>query len=830
MGDSVNEDISEPNRGWFSSYWGGNNEQHPQERNDNSDNTLENDTNSEHWYQRLYHSMLRYPNQRRFSFKIDESTRYSQLDLEQINYLETEAIDMINSYSNSWCWFEDLSDISENGNTTNWTQRSGVVSVFGTGCGKCPLPLDKSPIEVYPGYHVYVKNSILLPASSPKDYLHPLPMRTKIANTVREHYNYPNEKHLYLKRHLVHPKEIKQLSKKDIIHKRHLIITAVGWLPDKYEKLSLGEQRTAQYLSKKVAQSIKELNKTIDNEIGKEVDHEILSLSFECPLHTKDMDTVLEQCTSLLKHWEDIFYNIDSIYFVGVYHSVPLLIELCHNIIFQHARYGINLNTTALGMLTLDSCLEGYRFWDHSVDRSTYKEEEDNNNNNKNTAFSSANDNENNDSTTTTNDTNNSNGKNVDINGNSKNPIITDQEYLKLEQSKEKQLYYGLNNNEIDLLSKIKNYYNLESDESKHIQKRLDWLLYNCETFRLNLVSTLYDNFMTLTQKLAIDYSHPKITRNIWCDGRFLDIDLQRPESQHVPNFNIKTPDFEFELTIPKERKFEIILLNHLILTQNLGHEEFIPILKLISPYFISRSFNDNTLATTIKKQRANQLKTWLQEMDQHWNNTSDTTTTAHESSETMLPPGVSDVHEFLRYISYQNIKNPDLLQVYGQIYDDDSVYRNFIEISTMTRNPTHRKHMKLLNRISTGPNDTVNSNDSILDTQNQYDLVWKFHEWLCNFIHLRNLPIQDPISNLEVSVRLEPQAEKHLHRSKPVIKDSHIKFERNSEESQRRVKQIWKSYQTWAPQTRGLENLKKILSILGTFPNAQGLIQEVQD
>lgn len=817
-----NEEVPKVDHGWFASFWAGNNEQHIQEPGCNSGNDSENDQNNEHWYQKIYHSVLRYPTQRRFSYKIDESTRYSQLDLEQINYLETEALDMISSYSNSWCWFEDLSDINENGNTTNWTQRSGVVSVFGTGCGKCPLPLDKSPIEVYPGYHVYVNNSILLPASSPKDYLHSLPTKTKIANTVKEHYNYPNEKHLYLKKHVVHPNEVKQMAKESIIHKRHLVITVVGWLPDKYEKLSLGEQRTAQYLSKKVAQSIKELNKSSDNELDREVDHEILSLSFECPLHTKDMDTVMEQCTSLLKHWEDIFYNIDSIHFVGVYHSVPLLIELCFHILSQHEKYGINLSTTALGMLAFDSCLGGYRFWDHSVDRSIYKEVDGNKNNTSNPTS-------NNNKTSNDNNNINNNGTDTNNNGNGNSSTTTNQEYLKLEQTKEKQLYYGLNNNEIDLLSKIKNYHNLDSDESKHIQKRLDWLLYNCDTFRLNLVSTLYDNFMTITQKLALDYNHPKIIRNIWCDGRFLDIDLQQPEKQQVPNFNIKTPDFQFEIGIPQERKFEIVLLNHLILTQNLGHEEFVPIIKLISPYFISRSFNDNTLATTIKKQRAIKLKSWLQEMDQYWNNTTENRT-AQESENSVLPPGVTDSHNFLRYISYQNVKNPDLLQVYGQIYDDDSVYRNFIEVTRMTRNPTYKRHLSLLNCPPTDPNDNWDANDSILDTQNQYYLVWKFHEWLCNFVRLRNLPIQDPVSNLTVSVRLEPQTEKDVHHSKPVIKHAVARFERNRKESLRRVTQIWESYQTWDPQTRGLEDLKKILSILGTFYNVERFIQEIQD
>lgn len=823
MVELMNQENSEFQRGWFGSLWNRSPGQATEETSiaqserttvpevedptDHPELPIEqpdlDPTTEEHWYQRMYHTLFRTNTERMYKLKVDETTRYSQLDLDQINYLETEALEVINSYSNSWCWFEDMSDINvidndDSHDSNHWRQRPGVVSVFGTGCGKCPFPLNKPPVNVYPGYHVYIKNSVLLPSFATKDYFHPLPLRTKIANTVKEHYNYPNEKHLYMKKHIINPKELKRLKEsKEVVHKRHLIISVVGWLPDKYEKLSLGEQRTAQYLSQKVAKSLKSNNSSLNNDLASQIDNEIVSLSFECPLHTKDLQTVLDECMTLLKHWEDIFYNIDSIYFVGVYHSVPLLIDLCYNILHEHEKYGIDLQTTKLGMLTFDSCLEGYRFWDHSVDRSTYKEKDDEG----------------------TNSNRKENLRQDNENGNIYAPV-TDQEYLKLEQAKEKQLYYGLNNNEITLLSKFKNYHNLESEESKHVQNRLDWLLYNCDTFRLNMVSTLYDNFMTITQKLAIDFNHPKIVRNIWCDGRFLDIDLQRPEKFNVPNFNIKTPNFQFELNIPKDRKFEIVLLNLLLLTQNLGYEEFIPIIKMISPYFISRSFNENTIAPTVKKQRNNQLKVWLQEMEQHWSILDNENTDL--SSKRILPPGVSDVHDFLRYVNYQTIKDPSLLQLYGEIYDDDSIYSNFIDITTLTRNPTHKRHLKLSH------NKTNSEKDSILDTQNQYDLVWKFHECLCNFIHLKNLPIQDPIQHLDLAVMLETPPQSYYNGT--IIHNNNVTFERDSEESVRRIQQLWESYQTWDPQTRGLANLKRIVSILATYDTFSELLQEIVD
>lgn len=883
MNQSVNnEELVKPHHRWFGLNWRQSisqdqeEEEEEEENEENISTTINNESvnnNNQYWYQKLYNSIFGYSNRPRiYPLKIDENTRYSQLDLEQISYLENEALTMINNYSNSWCWFEDLTDIeytndpsaSNNNSDTecNKKQRSGVVSVFGTKCGKCPLPLNKSPIDTCLGHQVYIKNSILLPSLTPRSYLHKLPLRTKIANAIKEHYNYPNEGHLYLKRDLYNNQCHNQdTNSKDMIeskkaHKRHIIFTVVGWLPDKYEKLSIGEQRTAQYLSRKVAQSIKERNEFLKRLHKKEnnvdegheemkINHEILSLSFECPLHTKKMETVLKECLSLLKHWETIFFNVDSIYFIGVYHSVPLLIELCYTILSQNQKYGINLNTTHIGMLTFNSCLEGYRFWDHSVDRSIYKEEDISNDNDK--------------SKYNTGTTKNSFDKTgAQKNNNKKYTTIqhtgTDQEYLKLEQSKEKQLFSGLNNKEIELLSKIKRYYDLDSVESKHIQKRLDWLLYNCNTFRLNLVATLYDNFMTVTQKLAINYNHPKIIRNIWCDGKYLDIDLQRPENFNIPNFEIKTPDIEFTLSIPINRKFEIILLNNLILTQNLGYDKYISILRLISPHFISRSFNENTIPSTIKKQRNNQTKQWLQELEQMWNSNSTTNSkknhnnnnngddNVNNSDETpygsILPKDVNNVHDFLKYIHYQNIKTPELFQIYGQIYDDDSIYRNFIEITNLTRNPTHKRHLKIIKPSNRNNDMSVGSHmelyDSILDTQNQYDLVWKFHETLCNFIKLKNLPIQDAIVDLNISIKLGTQTDNDnsiIVTSPTYDNDSTmVSFERNCEESKRRITQIWESYQTWDPKTRGLVNLKQILSILISFHHVEDLLEDINE
>nr|CAI6752283.1 CMF_HP1_G0046250.mRNA.1.CDS.1 [Saccharomyces cerevisiae] len=47
---------------------------------------------------------------------VDDNTRYSQLNTEQINFLENEAKDIISKKSKSWCWYEAIPHISNSSN------------------------------------------------------------------------------------------------------------------------------------------------------------------------------------------------------------------------------------------------------------------------------------------------------------------------------------------------------------------------------------------------------------------------------------------------------------------------------------------------------------------------------------------------------------------------------------------------------------------------------------------------------------------------------------------------------------------------------------------
>ncbi|CAI4048496.1 Cvm1p SKDI_13G2900 [Saccharomyces kudriavzevii IFO 1802] len=711
---------------------------------------------------------------------VDDDTRYSQLNTEQIDFLENEAKDMILKKSKSWCWYEAIPNASTSSNIIDSTDTPGIISVSGTGSAKCPLPLNKYPgDENNLGYNVFINDSLILPSDSPLDFLHVQPLKTKIANTVKNYYNFPNEQHIYLKQN-----KTALLKEKKVI-----IISVVGDLPEKYEQRSLESQRPAYYLSKKLSQNL-----------SSEQPERVLTLSFQCPLHSQDLIPTYKECVELLNHWAHLFKGIDSIFFVGAYHSVPLTLLLAKYIVQNHEVLEFDENTT-VGVLSFQSCLQGYRFWDHSTDFVS-------------NSYSNT-------------------GSNSNVNENEGNDHDPNNDFTtKSQQIKEKQLFQGIDKGQQDTLSKIKNYRRIDSSESKLVQDALDWLLFNWDSFRLTFFGKLYDNFMTISEKLAIDYNHPKILRNLWCNGKYMGIDLKNANnlnfdtsddetSNSINDIHLRTPNFESKLKIPTNRLFEIILWNILMTTENLGYKQFIPIINLLSPFFISRSFNDFTLPTNIRKQYQNNTKIWLQEMDNKWKINGPQFThdlreseTPGSSSASLLPEDVSTVKDFLQFVQYQNEKSPDFVKVYSDIYDDDHVYRCFLHNTIFTKNPLSPKHLRL--------NIDLDTPTSILNTVNQYDLVWKIHDSFSKLIRLKNLPQLEVPHALRLSISLNCFLDSTVTTSGPT-------FQRDNMEALRRLTEIWRTYQDWSPPTRGLKHLRDILSVLAMYENPKSLISDVR-
>ena len=692
------------------------------------------------WYHKLWNKVPTISTFRQFpTMEINENLHYSQLNIEQLKFLQEEAKQAVSRNTSTWCWFEESTEISTE--QLDWSKRPGIISVHGTGSARYPLNIEKNPNEKESLiFKIYVKNSLILPSDSPLDYLHELPWSTKVYNSIKEHYKFPNERHLYLKK------------KTDglLTGKKVLIISITGHLPEKYEKCSLGSQRSAYYLSTKLAQSLKH-----------ERPSSVYSLSFQCPLDNEAIDKCLHKCISLLKNFENLFKDVDAIFFIGVYHSVPLLISLVAHILKRNTNLEFS-EEAYIGILAFESNLEGYRFWDHSTD------------NNVN----------NNDS------------------GNQQN-------YTKIKQTREKQLFQGSTKKEQEILMNIRSYRKLKSMESIAVQQNLDWILYNWKPVRMTFFGKLYDNFMTISQKLAIDYLHPKIFRQIWCDGKYMGVDTKKPEELGIEDVHLKSLNFECGLKVPESRIFEIDLLNNLLLSINLGHSEYVPLTKLVSPFFISRSYNENTISPSIKKQIQNDLKPWITKMELKWK-----LPVTSKDDKLDLPESISSLYTFLQFSHFENWKSPELVKLYGDMYDDDDTYKCFIENTIKTKSPVYKRHLKLSGDHSTPK--------SILQTMNQYDLVWKLYESLSDFMLLRNIPHQEYPLPLNFSISLDYSFRRQSF-SDPSA------FQRCNKEALLRLTNLWVSYQTWDPPTRGLKKLKDIMSVLLLYNDPQKLIIDLE-
>lgn len=703
------------------------------QREDHGPTTADGPASHDTWYTILRSKLHSLPllanNQEEISF--DTVIEYSQLTAKQIQFLEIEAQQEILKRTSSWCWFADVTYRDGDGDGDGYQNHSqGELSVANTGSCKCPLKLKKYPVALNPSHQIYINNSVILPGSSVTEYFHAQSTASKLAMAVKKHYNFPNERHLYLKKNT-----------SDLLRdKKVVIVSIVGYLPEKYERSTLGETCSAKYLSDKITLNLRN-----------EFPGETLAFSLECPLDQKNLASCFDECVTLLCNWRTKFHDVDAIFLTGVYHSVPLALLLTRYILENRNLFQVKPDAY-VGVLAIESCLKGYTFWDHSMD---------NNNKEDNAA--------------------------------------------NFQASREKALYQGCSKVQQEVLSKIRNYRNLSSEESKLIQKTLDWLVYHWGTFRMTLTGRLHDNFMTMSQKLAVDYQHPKIVRNLWCDATDINVDLKNVGSTDLPNVSIKTLKFEATYNVPRHRFFEVALVNNLLLAINLGRTEFVSMFKLINPFFISRSFNEHTTPSNLRKQQQSVLKSWLQEMDIKWK---DVGLPDHAA----VPQAVNNLHDLLEFLQYKSQKLPDIIKIKDKIFDDDSIYQVFVENTIQTRSPLKRDHLSVLRDSSTPK--------SILNSVNQYDLVWKFHECLSKFARLRNLPCRSPLV-IDFSIssgRCISKTNKQLAAS----------FRRNNNEALRRLQELWSTYQSWNPPTTGLKQLQRILSVLSLYESSLDLNRDI--
>lgn len=520
--------------------------------------------------------------------------------------------------------------------------------------------------------------------------------------------------------------------------KKVVIISLIGSLPDKYRRVTIGKSCSARHLSLQISNCLSDYSPS-----------QTLAFSLEVPLDQKPLEVCLEECKQLLVNWRHHLMGTEMIFFAGIYHSAPLVLLIAQHMLKHPSDFGIS-GSPQVGLLNIESCLGGYQFWDHSSDSSNHP-------------------------------------------GSSNN-----------QANREKALFQGCTRLQQDILGQLTQYCDIKSPKSREVQEALDWIFCHHPHSKLVLISKLYDNFMTISQKLAIEYQHPNIIRHVWCAGEDLGLELKKSACflSAEDEMDSETSSFQRLLSVPEDRLFEVCFMRNLMTAINLGYTELAFLAKLISPFFISRSFNKHTVPATVKKQQQYELKAWLQEMDAKWKS-------YIPVKGSTVPLGIHGALEYIEYVVYKaNRQAPEHFIIKSGMLEDNQVYDSFVSGVIQTTNLLAPQPLRILYDSEPA--------SSILKSQNQYDLVWQLHGFLSYYSKLRNLP-QQPAVKFKFTLTEQP----FTRFSFDVVSGQ---FQRNNKEALRRIREMWELYHGWKPPTRGLKQLHRILSFLSLYSSGAHL------
>lgn len=215
-----------------------------------------------------------------------------------------------------WAWYH-----------LSGTGAAGEASVLGTKTETSPVEMKKYP------------SSVPMATSDPqpicivpdfKDSYREITLKTKIRIAAQLYYNYPTEKHLYLKRSIQSP-----------VIKRTVIVSIVTQAKLKYNV-------AAKQLSDLTSESLKTWFK--DNELC--YSHHIETISIEA---AKIVDGSLESLFKLLINWRENLMAADCVIFVGYKHSIPLAAQLLQTIISR----ALVDETQKFGLISIDGTIPG---------------------------------------------------------------------------------------------------------------------------------------------------------------------------------------------------------------------------------------------------------------------------------------------------------------------------------------------------------------------------------------------------------------------------------------------------------------------------------------
>ncbi|KAL6948825.1 hypothetical protein ACO0QE_001299 [Hanseniaspora vineae] len=607
---------------------------------------------------------------------------------------------------------------------------------------------------------LYVNNSLLLPGATISEMYHQKSLWSQIAMGVKDHYNLEPQRHLYLKNRTssdsVYFAKSGNNSAKSL-SKKIRIVSITCSLPEAYMLKTVASVPSSYELSANLKKTLLENNPHCD----------IQTLSISLVL--QPVKNLLEVIQTIVARQNKFFKDVDALFFVGYYHTVPLVIQTVETLIKKSIANQYNteysFKNCHIGLWGIESCLSSQTFFEHSSD--------------------------------------------VESN---------------------KKLYANCTKQEQEILKNIHKF-----ASSASVQSSIKWICKNTNV-KITLTAKLYDNFMTLSQKLGVAYKHPNIMRNVWVDCNSFEL-CEPYISKSVENKELKISNTHCcKLLVPKERSFEISLINNLILAINLGHHEQASfLLQKLAPFFISRSFNENTYPNVLKKKIDRDTKEWLSKIEKDhpsWKNIVPTADSLNDIKECACN-SFSDFIEFLKYKSFAK-----QLVLKRAIQNDEKIYKAFIQNTLFTSSLVDSQKMGLFEKHEL---------ENIFDQHSQYEVVWSLHEFLSEFITFKTLP-SDQGEKLYTNLCLSSSflsSKEGLGSSKNSTNDEvetqsstlslhehesskHTEYIRTTAESLLRVKNLYNQYWNWQPPVKGLKTLKRIFSVIEMYSTSEDFIRDI--
>ncbi|ODQ62383.1 hypothetical protein WICANDRAFT_87857, partial [Wickerhamomyces anomalus NRRL Y-366-8] len=179
-------------------------------------------------------------------------------------------------------------------------RKDGELSVLDTKTETNPVDLNK-----YPGQYQEPEGNEGCVVPDFMECFREITTKTKVRIATELYYNYPTEKHLYIKRKIHKP-----------LIRYVLVVSVMGG--SKGSKANVVNSKT---LSSLAVQSIKDWY--TDKETS--YDYQIESVSLEA---SKLTENTSEDLFKLLINWREQFKKIDHVFFVGYSTSVPLSAKL----------------------------------------------------------------------------------------------------------------------------------------------------------------------------------------------------------------------------------------------------------------------------------------------------------------------------------------------------------------------------------------------------------------------------------------------------------------------------------------------------------------------